>query len=93
MNRCGVESELVPKLIEVIDSSPNLKLAGIYTHFATADESDLSFAYEQLAVFNDRENSDIVSDNEFLYFIQACFRFDRVELQAHILFDGPCFQA
>ena len=29
-----------------------LNLAGVYTHFATADEDDLSFAYEQLNVFN-----------------------------------------
>ncbi len=53
MDRCGIEPELVPKLIDCIDASLNLNLAGIYTHFATADEDDLSFAYEQLSVFKD----------------------------------------
>jgi alanine racemase len=53
MGRCGIEPELVQGLIERIDSSPNLNLAGLYTHFATADEDDLSFAYKQLSIFND----------------------------------------
>jgi alanine racemase len=53
MGRCGIEPEFVPRLIERIDASPNLNLTGLYTHFATADEDDLSFAYEQLKLFND----------------------------------------
>jgi len=53
MGRCGIETELVPSLIERIDTSLNLNLAGLYTHCATADEDDLSFAYEQLGIFND----------------------------------------
>jgi len=53
MGRCGIELESASKLIDRIDASPYLNLAGIYTHFATADEDDLSFAYGQLSIFND----------------------------------------
>jgi alanine racemase len=38
---------LARQLLEQIDACPNLELAGVYTHFATADEEDLSYAYEQ----------------------------------------------
>lgn len=51
MGRCGVDDAYAEKLIEKIDESPNMRLAGIYTHFATADEEDLSYAYEQLDNF------------------------------------------
>ena len=47
MGRCGIEAELAQQLLEQIDACPNLELAGVYTHFATADEEDLSYAYEQ----------------------------------------------
>ncbi|MHC5158022.1 MAG: alanine racemase [Planctomycetota bacterium] len=47
MGRCGIEPELARQLLEQIDACPNLELAGVYTHFATADEEDLSYAYEQ----------------------------------------------
>ena len=51
MGRCGIEPELARQLLEEIDDCPNLRLAGVYTHFATADEEDLSYAYEQLENF------------------------------------------
>ena len=51
MGRCGVDGEYAEKLIEKIDACENTRLAGVYTHFATADEEDLSYAYEQLANF------------------------------------------
>lgn len=51
MGRCGIEPELAQQLLEQIDACPNLELAGVYTHFATADEEDLSYAYEQQANF------------------------------------------
>jgi alanine racemase len=35
-----------------IHGLPGIDLEGIYTHFATADESNKGFAYRQLAVFN-----------------------------------------
>lgn len=53
MGRCGIDPAGAVQLIERIDRSNNMRLAGVYTHFATADEEDLSFAYDQLAAFND----------------------------------------
>ncbi|MGE4285389.1 MAG: alanine racemase [Phycisphaerae bacterium] len=52
MGRLGIEPLGAFELINYVDSSPRLELAGIYTHFATADEDDLAFAYEQLDNFN-----------------------------------------
>ena len=51
MGRIGIEAENAMELISLIDSSENLELKGVYTHFATADEDDLSFAYAQLDKF------------------------------------------
>ena len=53
MGRSGLEQARAGKLIKLIDQSPNTKLAGIYTHFATADEDDLSYAHRQLETFID----------------------------------------
>ena len=53
MQRCGIEPPAAQQLIQSLGQSRNLRLAGVYTHFATADEEDLSFACEQLAIFND----------------------------------------
>ncbi|MHC5182218.1 MAG: alanine racemase [Planctomycetota bacterium] len=47
MGRCGIEPELAVTLLNRTNDCEYLKLAGIYTHFATADEEDLSYAYEQ----------------------------------------------
>lgn len=52
MGRCGTDPETAKQLLLKIEDCPNLKLAGIFTHFATADEEDLSYAYEQLGHFN-----------------------------------------
>ncbi len=52
MGRLGIEPAMAATLIDIIDSSKNLNLSGVYTHFATADEDDLSFAYEQIENFN-----------------------------------------
>lgn len=53
MGRCGVGSKQARNLIKIIDKSKNLNLAGVYTHLATSDEKDLSFANEQLGRFTD----------------------------------------
>jgi alanine racemase len=53
MGRCGIEPELALQVIQRIRTYPNLKLAGLYTHFATADEEDLSYARQQLDRFNE----------------------------------------
>lgn len=52
MGRCGIDSDYAIELIKKIDECKNTRLAGVYTHFATADEEDLSYAYEQLDIFN-----------------------------------------
>ena len=53
MGRSGLEKNKAGGLIKLIDQSPNTKLAAVYTHFATADEEDLSYAYQQLQSFID----------------------------------------
>ncbi|MHC5060615.1 MAG: alanine racemase [Planctomycetota bacterium] len=53
MGRCGLCPNESIELITKIDRCPNTHLAGVYTHFATADEADLTYAYEQLNLFND----------------------------------------
>jgi len=52
MGRCGVDPDQAMEMIRNIEKSKNTILAGIYTHFATADEDDLSYAYAQLECFN-----------------------------------------
>lgn len=52
MGRCGAEPADAIEIIKIIDSSKNLRLAGVFTHFATADEEDLSYAYHQLDRYN-----------------------------------------
>lgn len=51
MGRVGVSEEEALNLAKVINSSPVLRLEGIYTHFAAADEEDRSFTLQQLKKF------------------------------------------
>lgn len=51
MGRCGADPEVAQHLIERIDKSAHTLLAGVFTHFATADEEDLSYAHHQLDRF------------------------------------------
>jgi alanine racemase len=51
MSRGGVAPANAAKLAKFINDCKNITLAGIYTHFATADEKDLSFALDRLEVF------------------------------------------
>ena len=51
MERCGIEPELAARLLELIEGHPNLRLSGVFTHFATADEEDLSYANAQIDRF------------------------------------------
>ncbi|MCK5000007.1 MAG: alanine racemase, partial [Anaerohalosphaera sp.] len=52
MGRCGLAPEEALMIIEKIDKQKNTRFAGVYTHFATADEEDLTYAYKQLDNFN-----------------------------------------
>jgi len=51
MGRAGCLPEQAQALVEAVDQSDQLQLTGVYTHFATADEPDLSFAHQQLSLF------------------------------------------
>lgn len=52
MNRIGVESgEPLEKLLDVIKRIGNIEIDGVFTHFATADYYNDSFAREQFARF------------------------------------------
>ena len=51
MGRCGVDDAKAAELIKKIRSFRNVRLAGVYTHFSTAAEKDLSFAEQQLERF------------------------------------------
>jgi len=51
MSRMGVPAGEAAALLESVKRSAGLKLAGVYTHFARADEVDLSPSLEQLEVF------------------------------------------
>ena len=52
MGRCGSDPGQAEELVKLIDGSPNTKLTGVFTHFATADEDDLDYAFSQLETFN-----------------------------------------
>ncbi|MDP1678063.1 MAG: alanine racemase [Bacteroidota bacterium] len=51
MGRIGVPVNEAVNFVETVSRMPNLFLKGIFTHFATSDESNLSFANEQLNKF------------------------------------------
>jgi len=53
MGRVGIPWEQAEAFIQKATALENIKLQGIYTHFATSDEMDKSFAYLQLARFKD----------------------------------------
>ncbi|HOK66265.1 MAG TPA: alanine racemase [Anaerohalosphaeraceae bacterium] len=47
MGRCGMPPEEAAVLLTRLRSQTMLRLAGVFTHYATADEDDISFAWEQ----------------------------------------------
>ncbi|MEZ4633146.1 MAG: alanine racemase [Deinococcales bacterium] len=53
MGRMGVFSEEALAFIEVVARSPYLILEGLFSHFACADEADLSYSRQQLSRFAD----------------------------------------
>ncbi len=52
MGRAAIAADQAGELVDFIDACPVLNLAGVFTHFATSDEDDMSFAYSQLDIFN-----------------------------------------
>ncbi|MBN1555440.1 MAG: alanine racemase [Phycisphaerae bacterium] len=52
MTRSGVPADDAKALVEAIRAAKNVRLAGIYTHLACADEADKTSARQQLAKFD-----------------------------------------
>lgn len=52
MTRLGFDKKDVGKVIDFLLKNNELPIEGLYSHFATADEGELSFAYDQLKTFN-----------------------------------------
>jgi alanine racemase len=53
MERIGVRSDRAPEFVERVQKLPHIEVVGVYSHLATADERDKSFAREQLAKFHE----------------------------------------
>ncbi|MBD8069672.1 alanine racemase [Bacillus sp. PS06] len=54
MGRLGVRSEQeISEIFEVIENGSHFHLEGVFTHFATADELDLSYFIKQFERFNE----------------------------------------
>jgi alanine racemase len=51
MGRIGVPVSEAVNFVESVSQMPNLIVKGIFTHFASSDDSNLSFANEQLKIF------------------------------------------
>jgi len=51
MGRSGIAAEDAPALVAWVRGMPDLRLTGIYTHFATSDEEDRGFMHRQMALF------------------------------------------
>lgn len=51
MGRLGTDERGIIQLAEKISLMPNIYIDGIYTHFATSDDNDLTFALNQLERF------------------------------------------
>lgn len=51
MSRLGVSPQSVPAFLSILGGKPGLSLEGIFTHFATADQSDNPFWRNQLQEF------------------------------------------
>ena len=53
MTRLGVPLEQAEAFLKEANQLNSIELEGLYSHFATADEGDLSYANSQLSKFND----------------------------------------
>ncbi len=51
LGRFGLLPEEVPPFVRALLEVPGLCLEGVFTHFATADEADLSYAHRQFAIY------------------------------------------
>ena len=53
MGRMGAMPKAALELVKFVSRQAELKLEGLYTHFAIADEADSAFTHEQLGCFNE----------------------------------------
>lgn len=53
MHRLGLYPRALPEMLDAIENAPEVSLAGVMTHFATADEQDEDFFRFQLRAFED----------------------------------------
>ncbi|MBI4319979.1 MAG: alanine racemase [Chloroflexi bacterium] len=53
LTRFGLLPEEVAGFVKGLLTMPNLRLEGLWTHFASADEPDKEFTHRQLAIYND----------------------------------------
>ena len=53
MTRLGFDKKDIKKVVDFLLKNKKLPIEGLYSHFATADEGELSFAYNQLKIFNE----------------------------------------
>ncbi len=53
MNRHGVYPEQVLEFVRGLSGLPGISLEGIYTHFATADEADITYLKKQQKTFSE----------------------------------------
>jgi len=51
MSRLGLDMDEIDLLFEKLNQNPEIQVEGIYSHYATADEGDLSYAKYQLDKF------------------------------------------
>ena len=51
MGRIGLQPGEVAGVMAMLRAAPHVEIVGLWTHFATADERDASFAKEQTALF------------------------------------------
>jgi alanine racemase len=57
MSRAGVDTHGFDALVDKIERLPSLRLAGVYTHFTTAEDPDHGFTLEQLTRFLDKTDA------------------------------------
>ena len=65
MYRIGIQPEQAGELARKISKLKNIEIEGVFSHFATSDAKDKSFAYTQLAKFNEAIKN-IEAENIFI---------------------------
>ena len=83
MGRCGMDPGAASQLLQKMSDCRMLELAGVFTHFATADEEDLSYALGQQEHFDDFLKAHRLKDRKDLL-IHACNSAATIKMpQAH----------